>query len=195
MDRIKDNDKFCWEDFLIEYEHYIRNVLRKRGLQDESGLNEVLQNIIINIFKKQETFTYDRSKGKFRSFLNCQITYAHLTHCGAVKKKNSREVSLDFIDELGSEADSEMVCKAQVSDEHDEQYKEEWAAHVKKQALKYLKNSSSPEKYETFFKYVIKEIPAREVAKEMGISVNEVYKIKNRLTAKLQGFEIEHESI
>src|ERR1043166_6756554 len=71
--RLKDwDDQKSWRDFFELYWRLIYGVAIKAGLT-EIEAQEVLQETVISFAKEIKTFQYDRSKGRFKSWL-LQIT-------------------------------------------------------------------------------------------------------------------------
>ena len=60
---------------------------------------------------------------------------------------------------------------------------EEWQANLLHTALDRLKRRVKPEHYEMYYLHVLKEQPAREVARTLGVSVAQVYLAKHRVGA------------
>ena len=58
---------------------------------------------------------------------------------------------------------------------------EEWQTHLLHTALDRLKRRVQPAHYEMYYLHVLKEQPAREVARTLGVSVAQVYLARHRL--------------
>jgi len=63
---------------------------------------------------------------------------------------------------------------------------QEWRANLLKAALEKLRARFSPTQFQIFDLNVLKEWPARDVAKSLGVSLASVYLAKHRVSAALK---------
>ena len=67
--RLKDQyDEKSWEEFVATYRQYIYNVIRRMELNHHDAL-EIVQLVLIKLWKKLPDFSYDNYRGKFRNWL------------------------------------------------------------------------------------------------------------------------------
>jgi len=69
LDRIKTGDEAAWQEFVDFYRPLIAWVARRRGLGGPD-VDDIVQEVLADLFKDRERFTYDRSIGRFRDFLH-----------------------------------------------------------------------------------------------------------------------------
>jgi RNA polymerase sigma-70 factor (ECF subfamily) len=65
-------------------------------------------------------------------------------------------------------------------------WQEEWEHHVLEAALHRLKRRLDPQHYQIFDCAVLKEWPAKKVARELGVNIAQVYLVKHRAASMLK---------
>ena len=68
LEKITDGDEISWNKFYEIYSPLIRTSGEQWHL-NESECDELVQDVMVNFFKRAKTFRYDRSRGSFRSYL------------------------------------------------------------------------------------------------------------------------------
>jgi RNA polymerase sigma-70 factor (ECF subfamily) len=87
-------------------------------------------------------------------------------------------------------ANAEWLAEAeQVPDlasvELEQHWNREWDQHLWDAAIARVKKEISPKQFQMFSLYVMKERPAEEVGKALGVTTAQVYLAKHRITALL----------
>ena len=81
-------------------------------------------------------------------------------------------------------AQAEQVPQSS-SVEFDQHWNREWEQNLWDAAIARVKEEISPKQFQMFSLYVMKERPAEEIAKSLGVRVAQVYLAKHRITALL----------
>ncbi len=163
LQRITEGDEVSWTTFCRIYSPLIRHSAKHWGLTPQET-QELVQDVLINFFKVSKTFRYDRSKGRFRTYLgtitkNCII---------AILKKRNREISVPQNDSPCFDVSFEKKWNA------------EWHNYLLYEAVEQLRFEMEDIAYQSFYDYVIREQNPAEVARKHNISVNAVYINKSR---------------
>ena len=66
--RIKNGSEIGWDEFYDTYRPLIYLRAGDRGLQPDER-DELLQNVMVSIFKSEMIFKYDPDRGRFRTYL------------------------------------------------------------------------------------------------------------------------------
>ena len=67
--RLKDNqDEASWEEFVATYQNYILSIIRNLKV-DNHDAEDLLQSILLKLWKTLPTFEYNPGKGQFRYWL------------------------------------------------------------------------------------------------------------------------------
>jgi RNA polymerase sigma factor (sigma-70 family) len=178
LQRLKNwQDQSSWQDFFDTYWRLIYSVALKAGL-NEAEAQEVVQETMISVAKHMPTFEYDRAIGSFKAWL-LTMTRWRITDQLRKRRRLAAHDSLDDTD-----ADARMTGKMMdpVSECLDALWDAEWQKNLLDAAIGKVRRRLDPQKYQIFDFYVNKEWPAEDVAKAFGISIDQVYLAKHRVT-------------
>jgi len=169
--RIKHGDDVFWQEF---YEIY-RPLIRLRGSDfslSEDEKEELVQLVILEVFKDQKRFLYDPAKGRFRDYLRKIINHRTVD----IIRKRSNTVTLN--QNYERIADDDFMLE--------NLWLEEWQSFLLTQAMNELRNALEPTTFQAFELYAIKNQPPQDVSCFLDISVSSVYVAKQRAIAKLR---------
>ncbi len=169
LQRIKDGDQVSWEEFFRIYRRLIWVCGDDFQLTPHER-QELIQLVMIEVFKSQPNFNYDRSKGRFRDYLRKIIMRQ------ALKLRRKRTP-------LGAVEVEELETG---EEEFEGKWQDEWRTHVLAEAMELLKRKMEPVTFQIFEMYALREMPAAEVALQVGVSANTVYIAKSRGAAILR---------
>ena len=69
LDRLRNGtDSLAWREFSDRYRRFILAVAKKRGCSDHT-VEEIVQDVMLEVFRERDDFVYDRSRGRFRDWL------------------------------------------------------------------------------------------------------------------------------
>lgn len=182
--RLKDwDDQESWREFFDTYWRLIYGVAIKSGLSHAEA-QDVVQETVRSVSKNMKGFKADPAFGSFKSWL------LHLTRWRITDqvRRRGREVRLaDVGTQSGSGTDSKgTAIEARIPDPAgnalDKIWEEEWEKHLIEAALEKLKKQASARHYQAFYLHAIKQVAPAKVAETLGITVDQVYLIKHRLT-------------
>ncbi|MFC1497041.1 RNA polymerase sigma factor [Verrucomicrobiota bacterium] len=178
LQKIKDRyDEVAWEDFISYYRQYVYNISRGMGL-DHHNAEELVQMVMLKLWKKLPEIKFNRERGKFRSWLctvvrntvkNFMRSYSRRASRLKRYKKNELPDYLRRID-LNS---LEMIAE------------EEWKEYISNLAWGKIKDDFSESVQEAFLLWV-KGRPVSEIAKTLKLRENTIYVYKSRVQNKLQ---------
>ena len=169
LEKIIEGDEISWNNFSEIYSPLIRNCGRLWEL-DENECDELIQDVMIAFFNTSKTFKYDRSKGRFRSYLR---NIARSCTFAILKRRTVNPLS-------------DKINEPLLDFAFDEKWDTEWHDFLCNEALKILERDMEAHSYRSFYMYVIEEMPPVQVAKELGITVNAVYVNKCRALENLR---------
>lgn len=178
LQRLKNwQDQSSWQDFFDTYWRLIYSGALKAGL-NEAEAQEVVQETMISVAKHMPTFEYDRTIGSFKAWL---LTMTRWRITDQLRKRR-RLAAHDSFDD--TDADARMTGKMMdpVSECLDALWDAEWQKNLLDAAIDKVRRRLDPQKYQIFDFYVNKEWPAEDVAKAFGISIDQVYLAKHRVT-------------
>jgi len=184
LDRLRDvEDKASWQRFFDTYWRLIYGVALKAGLSDQEA-QDVLQETVISVAKHLPGFRYDRKVCSFKTWM------LRLTRWRIIDQLRKRlpaeqriEISMDddataisFLDRLTNGVAPDLETA----------WNEEWEKAMLASAIEQVKRRVSPDQFQMFDLYVLREMPVREVARLLGTSVARVYLAKHRVSKLLR---------
>ena len=162
----------AWTRLFDLYAGFVFSIARSKGLKDEES-DDIVQVVFTDLARTMPTFKYDRSKGKFRSYLTGLVHWR-------VKDKlrialRDKEFMADYIEEAANlpPADKDFAER-------------EWQAAALEEALRRIKPDVRPEHYAAFVASAIEGQDTETVLRLYNLSRDNLYQIRKRLTAKLQ---------
>lgn len=173
-------DSTSWQDFFKVYWKLIYGVARKSGLSD-SEAQDVVQETMISVAKHMPAFKYDPAIGSFKAWL---LTMTRWRIIGQFRKRHpvvaqADDVSTNRTDPVDDVPDLNAP-------DLDAVWEAEWETNLLHAALDNLKRQIDPQRWQIFEFYVNKEWPPEKVAGCFGVSVDQVYQIKHRVTDALR---------
>jgi len=161
----------AWNRLFDLYAGFIFSIARYRGL-NETDADDIVQVVFADLARNLLTFHYDREKGRFRSYLTGLVNWRVMDRLKASKR--DAELKANFWQE----------AKAAAGD--DDFSEREWQAAAMEEALRRIKPDVRPEHYAAFVASAVEGQDTDAVMKLYGISRDNLYQIRARLTAKLR---------
>ena len=162
----------AWQRLFDLYAGFVFSIARSKGLNDADA-DDIVQVVFTDLARNLPTFQYDRAKGKFRSYL------AGLVHWRVTDRlkagKRDMELMASFEEESKATAAGDTAFEER-----------EWQAAAMEEALRRIKPDVRPEHYAAFVASAIEGQDTETVSKLYGISSDNLYQIRKRLTAKLR---------
>ena len=172
IQRVKNgNDDSAWRRFYELYSSLVYSYARNKGLNDTDA-SEVESECMAALAQRIKEFQYNPARCKFRNWLR---TIASNKIVDVLRNRNKHQA--DTLD-LAAYADNANVV--------DEQWDQQWRINLMLHCLKKLEKEVPPNHAQAFRLNVIEQLPAKQVADRLGMSVENVYQVKVRLTRKLR---------
>jgi len=177
LERIRDAaDAPAWEDFWRHYGAVIFSFAKRRGCSDITA-QDVVQDVMLEVFQDRDVFQYDPAKGRFHDWLGGVVRNVV---CRRRRSPSERTRA------VGGSSD-------QCLDEHpdraaaaDDEWRELFDDAVLAALLDIVRGEVSPATYQAFELTAIQEIPTAEVARITGLSRNAVYLARKRVLTRLR---------
>jgi RNA polymerase sigma-70 factor (ECF subfamily) len=182
LGRIKSwDDAGSWEDFTQTYWRLIYGVARQAGLSDDEA-RDVVQETLLGVAKNIHEFESSPERGSFKNWL-LNFTRWRIADCF----RNRLPVSAP------SAANDRTATIERVPDpaELDVFWEAEWKKNVFETAVERICRRVNPKHAQIFDLYAVRHWPAHKVAKELGVSMIQVYLVHHRMT-KLLKIEVEY---
>ena len=163
----------AWSRLFDLYAGFVFSISRSKGLKAEDA-DDIVQIVFTDLARNLPTFEYDRSKGRFRSYLTGLVHWRVMDRLK--ERKRDAELKAAFLEEAQA-----AVTSA------DEGFSErEWQSAAVEEALRRIKADVRPEHYAAFVASTMEGQDTETVMKLYGLSRDNLYQIRKRLTAKLR---------
>lgn len=188
--RAKDpEDHKAWEEFENYYREFICMVLYQMNCNVDDH-NDLVQEILIRIWKTLPELNYDRDRARFRTWLSHLIRNKVIDHFRKQKRISAKK---EKIIEAADEENS-LVSEPELI----EIIHKEWEVHIVKLALKNISSLFTERAIEAF-ELGMEGVKTAEISKKLGIKENSVIKLRNRvkhrLVKEIQNLRNELESV
>ena len=163
----------AWQRFFDLYAGFVFSIARAKGLNDADA-DDIVQVVFSDLARNLPTFKYDRAKGRFRSYL------AGLVHWRVMDRLKAGKRDMELMASFEEEAKATSSAGDKTFEER------EWQAAALEEALRRIKPDVNPEHYAAFVASAIEGQDTETVTRLYGISSDNLYQIRKRLTAKLR---------
>ncbi len=173
--RLRDlDDKEAWNEFIDRYAPKIYGWCRKYNLQ-EADAADVTQDVLSRLVKAIRSFAYDRDRGSFRGWLKT-ITKNLIRDLAQSWTRPGRgsgdtQVLLDLQALQGPNALKNLASELEAEAERE----------LLREAEERVKLRVLPRTWQAYQQSAVHLKPAAEVAKDLAISVADVYVAKSRV--------------
>jgi RNA polymerase sigma-70 factor (ECF subfamily) len=181
IERLKNwQDQASWREFFDIYWQLIYCVARKGGLTEVEA-QDVVQETLISVAKHIPTFQYNPALGSFKAWL---LNMARWRIIDQLRKRGP--LSRQHKHGRTSGATARTATVEAIADPAgavlDKLCEEEWHKALLDAAVGKVRRKLDPQKYQVFDCYVNKAWKPEKVAATFGISVDQVYVAKHRVT-------------
>lgn len=183
LTRLKNwDDNEGWRRFFDTYWKLIYNAALKSGLSDAEA-QDVVQETVLSVAKKMNEFKYDPALGSFKGWLLTLTRWRIADQFRKRTRHGHREAPAD-------DATARTRAIETVPDPHGQMLDAIWDAEWKKNlmdaAIERVKRKVGARQYQLFDLYVLKEWKVEEVAKTLGVSTDQIYQAKSRISTAIR---------
>ena len=172
IERLRDQyDEDSWQVFIQTYQRYIYVVIRGMNI-NHSEAEDLVQEVLFQLWNKLPEFNYNPDKAKFRTWLCTVIKNRVLNY---IKAKESQ---LNRIDKA-----SQQPVKGYSDHEMDAIMQKEWEVYITNMALERIK-SSFPGQAIKVFEMTLEGKSIAEIASALDIKENSVYEHNRNILRK-----------
>jgi RNA polymerase sigma-70 factor (ECF subfamily) len=161
----------AWARFVDLYTPLLFGWARRLGLQAEDAA-DLVQEVLIVLVGKLPELEYDPSKS-FRKWLRTIALNKWRDRC---RRR----------DPLPRAVDEAALPDVRAPDGAEEFAEAEYRQHLVARALEVMQAEFQPVTWQACWEFVVKDRPAAEVARQLGITVNAVYLAKGRVLRRLR---------
>lgn len=164
------NDESAWERFSVEYRPFIYSLIKVYGVSHEDS-EEIVQDVLVKVWKAMGEFLYERERCKFRTWLSRVVKNATINFLN-LKKNKMKKMEVD---------DSENALKNFSSgNEVDEKAETEWKLFIANKAWENIQESFSDKVLEAY-SFMASGNSAAETAAKFEIEENTAFRYRTRV--------------
>ena len=179
LSRIKDwQDRASWQEFFNTYWKLIYNVAVKAGLSRQDA-EEIVQETVLAVANRIDRFEYQPERCAFKSWL-LLITRSRISD--HLRRQKARLPAYQPVEGASTGTSTHERIPDPASLNWESVWNQEWAQNLADAALERVRLQTSSEQYQIFDLYVLKQWPARDVARTLRVTVMQVYLAKHRVT-------------
>jgi RNA polymerase sigma-70 factor (ECF subfamily) len=183
LTRLKNwDDQEGWREFFETYWRLIYSVAIKSGFSDAEA-QDIVQDTIVVVAKKMRKFKYDPKIGSFKAWLLLN-TRSRIAERLRKKRLPMAEKSASQ-DETARTSTVERIPDS-AGQGLDEIWEAEWKKRLMEEALEGVKKQVAPKQFQIFDLYVLQDTPIESITRALGVSANQVYLAKHRVSEVLK---------
>ena len=184
LSRLEDRgDQESWRTFFDTYWRLIYAAAIKAGLSEQEA-EDVVQETVICVVKDIHKFKRDQALGSFKGWLKNLTRWRIADQLR--KRPGTDRQQTDEKTRTGESAEAALEMIADPGGGLDAVWEKEWQTNLLALAIERVKREVREEQFQMFDLYAIKNMPARKVAKRLGVSVAQVYLAKHRVSALIK---------
>lgn len=166
------NEK-AWKRLFDLYAGFVFSIARSKGLTVTDS-DDIVQNVFVDLARNLPQFNYDRTKGRFRSYL------IGLVNWRVTDKLRAGKRDVDLKSQYGED------MKGAVAEDDGIFLEDEWRAAAMEEALRRIKDEVNPDHFAAFVASTIEGQDTETVMNLYSITRDNLYQIRKRLTLKLK---------
>lgn len=170
------SDSNAWEELIGQYRRYIYVIIRSMNVND-SDTEDVLQLILVQLWKYLPKYEYDPEKAKFRSWV---ATVTRTQVINFIKKQQTHSNKLNKAEPSLKDDYLDSIKHSEI----DKIAQQEWETFIATTAIQNISPKFSSRAVEAFELYS-KGMKVEQIAKELDVKVDSVYKYISRVKVKL----------
>lgn len=175
--RIRDpRDRAAWGEFVEIYAPLVHAQARRRGLQDADAA-DLTQDVMRSVLAAASRFDYDPSKGTFRGWLFTVTRNALNSFLVAQRRQPCGTGDSSMQQRLDEQASPQHESAA---------WEREYDMRLLAYASDRVRLEFEDSTWRAFWQTAVEGKPAKEVARELGLSVGAVYISKSRVMGRIR---------
>ena len=169
MEKLKSSaNENSWEDFLHTYRGFIYSIVRAQGVKSTQS-DDMIQEVLLSVWKALPGFEYDRSKGRFSSWLATITINTVKTNQLKMSRQSARDhKAFKQQDDIDSGELKQIIDR-------------EWAAFLTQKSWSNISSDLS-DSMKTCFELVMDGKKVRSIAEQLNIPENTVSVYKKRVS-------------
>lgn len=168
-----------WDELVRLYGSTLVRYVRRLHVP-EADVPDIVQETIIGSLTALREGRFKRGQGRFRGWLRTIARNKVGDYFRQRRRSPDRSMG-------GTQEDTDFLASLpDTGPPQDQMWESEWRATVLAEALQWVRMQSDEKMYRAFELYAMENRPPKEVAKQLGVTVNAVYLAKSRIISLLR---------
>ncbi|MCE5302841.1 MAG: sigma-70 family RNA polymerase sigma factor [Planctomycetaceae bacterium] len=177
LEQIRDgSDVLAWQAFSARYWKTVFWFAKNRGCSDNTA-EDVVQDVMLEVFRGREVFSYNPTKGRFRDWLGALVRNVVAKH----RRQPAQRIRARGGDSEHGISPQES-CRHEVDASWDAAFEHGLLAAI----LKVVQQEVAPQTYQAFELVAVYDVSGEQAAKITGLSRNAVYLARKRVLERLK---------
>jgi RNA polymerase sigma factor (sigma-70 family) len=181
LSKVRKGDEVAWSEFYGIYRKFIYGLARKGGLSHEDA-EDLTQETMAKVAEHIDRFKPDKSRARFRAWLgsivrNKLIDRARRNQTRPAPAAPSVQAQAD---ESRRTATIERIADPNSAD-FETVSEQEWQKAILDAATRNVKEEANIKHFQIYDLYELRQMPAAEVARSLGVFVAQVYLAAHRI--------------
>lgn len=166
LEKLQDGDTISWNEFYNKYQKIVFSAGKYKGLTD-SECEDLMQEVMLRFFKNSQTFIFNPSIAKFRTYLGKIISGK------IIDIIRSRRYNLSLDESIGDYA---LFSE----NELEKQFCDEWKKMLLEEAEIRLKSKVDAKTFLAYQLFAVQNRPLNDVMTALSLTANQIYLAKSR---------------
>ena len=173
--RARTADQSAWDELVSIYWRVIYRYSRQSGLGHEE-CEDLVQQVFIEMTDLLPKLEYDRERGRFRGLLKTIVRRRVIDHLRRTQRAG-RSVAIESL--VGREAPA-------AGSSADDLWERAWRGGILQVAMERAAAQVEPVTFQAFQLATINQIPPKQIAKILGMSLDSVYAARSRVSHRIR---------
>lgn len=180
LNRLRDHqDRHSWQRFFDGYWRLIYAYAVRQGLAPEDA-EDIVQEVVTDVFRLMPQFNYDRSRGTFRAYLRTITHNRIIDHC----RRQARRPTINL--EHPADNNGRQPVEEKSEPAANQFWEKNWQRNLLQLCLDRVRGEVEPKTFQAFQLYALEGWAAKETAEFLKMTVDSVYAAKSRVTQRVR---------
>ncbi len=180
LNRLRDQqDRHSWQRFIDSYWRLIYAYAVRQGLAPDDA-EDVVQEVVTDVFRSMPGFKYERGKGRFRAYLRTITRNRIIDH----QRKQARRPTVSLAQPVSN--DGRQPAKDANEAAEDQLWEQDWKRNLLQLCFDKVRREVAPKTFQAFQLCALEGWTAKETAEFLKMTIDSVYAAKSRVTQRIR---------
>lgn len=180
LNRLRDQqDRHSWQRFFDGYWRLIYAYAVRQGLAPDDA-EDIVQEVVTDVFRSMPGFKYERGKGRFRAYLRTITRNRIIDH----QRKQARRPTVSLAQPVSN--DGRQPAKDANEAAEDQLWEQDWKRNLLQLCFDKVRREVAPKTFQAFQLCALEDWTAKETAEFLKMTIDSVYAAKSRVTQRIR---------